>query len=122
MIKVLLTGRNLGSLSAFKAALDSSGAQTKYLVSGGAALAAVEAQSFDVLIADEDLGDMTGLALIRSVVAVQPMLNCAVVSALAPAEFHEVSEGLGILMQLPVQPGPKEADRLIDHLRKIMAF
>ena len=36
-----------------------------------------------------------------------------------PGDFHEASEGLGILMQLPVDPGKKEADQLLDHLKRI---
>ncbi len=50
----------------------------------------------------ENLGDMTGLEFIRAIVSKRPMVNCAAISSLASEDFHEASEGLGILMQLPV--------------------
>ena len=33
------------------------------------------------------------------------MINSAAVSSLSPEKFHEASEGLGILPQLPPRPG-----------------
>lgn len=122
MIHILLTGMDLSSMSAFKTALDESGAQTTCLASGHEAISAVSEKPFDLLVADENLGDMTGLELIAAIVARLPMLNCAVVSSLSPGEFHEASEGLGILMQLPVEAGKKEADQLLEHLQKIQAL
>jgi DNA-binding NtrC family response regulator len=122
MIEILLAGKDFTSFTAFIAALDESNTQTRYLESGRRVLAAVAEQSFDLLIAGENLDDMTGLELIKSVITIQPMLNCAVVSSLLPGEFHEASEGLGILMQLPVDLGKKEADQLLDHLKRIKPF
>ena len=122
MIRILIAGRDRLTRSAFKTALDESDARTTCLASGREALSAVSENVFDLLVADEHLGDMTGLELIKSVIASQPMLNCAVVSSLSPLDFHEVSEGLGILMQLPVEPGKQEADQLLEHLKKIQSF
>ncbi len=122
MIHILLSGRDVLSMSAFKTALDESDAQTTFLESGRKALSAVSEKVFDLLVADENLGDMSGLELIESVIARQPMLNCAVVSSLSPSDFHEASEGLGVLMQLPVEAGKKEADQLLEHLKKIQSF
>ncbi|MDX2448580.1 MAG: hypothetical protein QNK29_15430 [Desulfobacterales bacterium] len=122
MIHILLAGRDVLSMSAFKAALDESDAQTTCLESGHKTLSAVSEKVFDLLVTAENLGDMTGLELIKSVITSQPMLNCAVVSTLSSADFHEASEGLGILMQLPAEPGKKEADQLLEHLKKIQSF
>jgi DNA-binding NtrC family response regulator len=122
MIHILIARRNRSSMSAFKTALDESDTQTTCLESGHKALSAVSEKVFDLLVADENLGDMTGLELIKSVIASQPMLNCAAVSSLLPGDFHEASEGLGILMQLPVEPGKQDADQLLEHLKKIQSF
>ncbi len=122
MIHILLAGRDVLSMSAFKAALDESDVQTTCLESGRKALSAVSEKVFDLLVTAENLGDMTGLELIESVITSQPMLNCAVASTLSSADFHEASEGLGILMQLPAEPGKKEADQLLEHLKKIQSF
>ena len=77
-------------------------------------------RNFDLVVADEKLGDMTGLEFIRGVVAKNPMVNCAAVSSLMPEDFHEASEGLGILMQLPVRPGQEYAEKLLAHLKSIL--
>lgn len=122
MIHILLAGGEASSMSALKTALDENDIRTTCLDSGGEVLSAVAEKSFDLLVADEDLGDMSGLELIASVIVRQPMLNCAAVSSLSPGDFHEASEGLGILMQLPVKPGRKEADQLLDHLNKIQSY
>ncbi len=122
MIHILIVSENQLSMSAFKTALNESGAQTTCLESGCKAFSAVSESVFDLLVADENLGDMTGLELIKSIIASQPMLNCAAVSSLLPGDFHEASEGLGVLMQLPVEPGKQEADQLLEHLKKIQSF
>jgi len=122
MIHILIAGRDRSSLSAFKTAMDESDVQTTYLESGHEALSMVSEKVFDILVTDENLSDMTGLELIESVIVSQPMLNCAAVSSLSPGDFHEASEGLGILMQLPVEAGKKEADQLLEHLKKIQSL
>jgi YesN/AraC family two-component response regulator len=75
---------------------------------------------FDLVIADEYLGDMTGIDFIREVVSKKPMVNSAVISSLPPEDFHHASEGLGILMQLPVRPNGEDAARLLGHLDTIL--
>ena len=122
MIHILIAGMDRSSMSAFKTALEESDAQTTYLESGREALLMVSEKVFDLLVTDEKLRDMTGLELIESVITSHPMLNCAAVSSLSPGDFHEASEGLGILMQLPVEPGNREADLLLEHLKKIQSF
>jgi len=47
------------------------------------------------------------------------MINCACVSPLPPEDFHETSEGLGVLMQLPVNPGKFEAEDLLKRLKNL---
>ena len=75
---------------------------------------------FDLVVADENLGDMTGLEFIRAIVSKRPMVNCAAISSLTPEDFHEAGEGLGILMQLPVSPGQKHAEMLLEQLKSIL--
>jgi CheY-like chemotaxis protein len=119
MIQILLAGRNLSSRTLFKTALDQCDTHTTCLTSGDEVLSAISENSFDLLVTDETLDDMRGLALIESVVAIKPTLNCAVVSSLSPGDFHDASEGLGILMQLPANPGTEEAHQLLEYLIKI---
>lgn len=91
-------------------------------VSGSKAISAVLNEDLQLLIADEVLPDMTGLELVEKCVVVNPMLNCALVSSLPESAFHEASEGLGVLMQLPPQPGEIEGRELLKHLGKVLRF
>lgn len=122
MIRILFAGREMASIPAFKSALDKRGVHTTYVDSGRKALSVISEEVFDLLIADEDLGDMTGFELIKSVVTQNPMLNCTAISSLSSDEFHEASEGLGILMQLPIKPDKNEIDQLLEQLKKIQSF
>jgi len=53
---------------------------------------------------------------------VNALVNTAVVSPLADEEFHEASEGLGILCRLPLTPGAGEATDLLHQLRKVLGL
>jgi hypothetical protein len=44
------------------------------------------------------------------------------ISPLDPKEFHEVTEGLGVFMQLPVSPGAGEAAKMLQLLQSINAL
>jgi response regulator RpfG family c-di-GMP phosphodiesterase len=70
----------------------------------------------DLVIVDETVGGKDGLDCIDTLVAVNPRVNCAAVSPLAAEVFHEKSEGLGILMQLPPEPGGWVAGLLLEKL------
>ncbi|MEN8245861.1 MAG: response regulator [Thermodesulfobacteriota bacterium] len=122
MMEILLAGGNLASMPAFKTALEENGALVTCLDSGQQTLDTVSEKTFDLLVADETLGDMAGLELIESVIMTQPMLNCAAVSSLSKEDYHEASEGLGVLMQLPSEPGKEDADALMKHLNKIQSI
>ena len=120
MIKILIAGRDKASLPDLNAGLAESDVHITRADSGSTGMSLICETSFDLVVTDENLGDMTGLEFIRKIVAKNPMVNCAAVSSLAPGDFHEASEGLGILMQLPVKPGKEHAEMLLDHLKKIL--
>ena len=83
------------------------------------ALKRIATEVFDLVITDEKLPDMTGLELIKKLIAVNPMTDCAAVSSQTPEAFHASSEGLGILMALPPGPDLKDTEKLIQHFEKI---
>jgi len=120
MLKLLLVNRDMDSFSALSSAL--SGQEDIELdvsPSGEKALEMLSSKAVDLVVADEDLGDMTALELSSRLLKINPMINCAVVSSLPHEEFHEASEGLGIMTQLPKQPGGKDAEELIKTLKHI---
>ena len=79
-------------------------------------------KTIDLVIADERLGEKTGLELIADLISINPMITYAVVSELASGEFHEASEGLGIMAQLPIRPGKAHAESLLHQLRQIKSL
>ena len=119
MIKIMLAGRDQSALAVFRSGLAKSDVHISRAESGGIGLFMISEDNFDLVVADENLGDMSGLDFISAIVSKRPMINCAAISSLPPEDFHEASEGLGILMQLPPNPGQAHADRLLEQLEAI---
>lgn len=116
----LLVTPDRTTLAELSLAIEARGGFISWAASGRQALANLSQTTVDLVVADETLGDMTGLEFIRRVIAVNPMINCAVVSSLSPAAYHEASEGLGILMPLPPNPGEAEGQRLMANLKQVL--
>lgn len=119
MLNILLASPDKTSMAALKAGLEKHGVQTTWVGTGADALFMIAEKDVDLVVADENLGDMTGLEFIKTVITRKPMVNCAAVSTQSPDEFHEASEGLGILMPLPVRPGSEYARKLVARLKSI---
>jgi DNA-binding response OmpR family regulator len=92
----------------------------QHAVSGADALTAVRTASPDLVVIDLDLPDFKPLDLVSQLLMVNAMVNTAVLSPLSEAEFHEASEGLGILGRLPVKPGRGDAVDLLKKLRRVL--
>ena len=118
MLKILLVSPDEGALADFASALTAHGDVDVYWAEcGETALALASDTPIDLVVTDERLADMTGLALAGRLLSVNPMINCASVSRLSPESFQEASEGLGVMAQLPIQPGKEDAEELLKHLR-----
>lgn len=120
MKQILLVTPNRSLFSDLAAAIQDLGGHIRWATSGGQAIERIGHQPVDLVVTDEQLGDMTGLEFIAGVVAVNPAINCATVSSLSDKAFHQASEGLGILMKLPPAPGRADAERLITRLDQIL--
>jgi DNA-binding response OmpR family regulator len=72
-----------------------------------------------LMIIDAQVGDKSGLDLAREVIMVNAGINMAVISDQPADEFHAASEGLGILAQLPPNPGISEAEQLLHLVEKL---
>lgn len=86
---------------------------------GAAGLAQLKGRTVDLVIVDEQLDDMSGIEFVEQLVKVNPLANTAIVGSLPDAEFHEATEGLGVLMQLPPHPQDRDAETLLAVLAKI---
>jgi len=124
MIKLLLVTPDKRPFNEFALALaHDDHVELAWAESGQRALDMLPNTSLDLVVVDEKLGDMTGMEFIETLVVANPLINCAAISPLPPDEFHEISEGLGILAQLPVQPGANDAEKLLkllNHLKNLL--
>ena len=73
----------------------------------------------DLVIIDEDVDGTPGLEIARDILMKNAMLNQVLVSSLSSDEFHEASEGLGIMLQLPPEPDAAQAEIVLKTLRKM---
>ncbi|MBU1565264.1 MAG: response regulator [Proteobacteria bacterium] len=92
------------------------------VATGAAGLTQIKGKQVDLVIVDEQLVDMSGIAFGKQLVKVNPLVNSAMLSTLTDEAFHEATEGLGVLIQLPSQPQEKHADALLAILQKISSL
>ena len=119
---VLATARPQG-MQALAAALASNPEVNLHqVISGAEALEVARTTAPQLVIIDADLPDITPLDLVQKLLMVNAMVNTAVVSPLSDEEFHEASEGLGILGRLPNDPGVSDAGELLHKLRTVLGI
>jgi len=120
MIRILIVSTDKDSLEHLKTGLEENRVQVSWAESCDTVLSRTKEEDFDLIITDEMLSDMKGLECIEKLVSSNPFLNCAAISSLSSGDFHEASEGLGVLMQLPAKSGKKDVEKLLEHLKNIL--
>jgi len=121
MLRIVFATARAQAIQAFTAALAANPeVDLKCVVSGAEALEAARTSAPQLVIIDSDLPDTAPLDLVQKLVMVNAMVNTAVVSPLPDEEFHEASEGLGVLGRLPVNPGESDAADLLDKLKVVL--
>ena len=116
----LLVTSDRSTFTDLSLAIEARGGLISWAASGHHALSILNQTPVDLVVTDETLGDMTGLEFIKRVIAANPIINCAAVSSLSQAAYHEASEGLGILMQLPPNPGEADGKQLMVVLDQVL--
>lgn len=120
MIKLLLVTPERELFSEFASALEKNDdVELSWASTGHEALEALSVNPVDLVIVNENIGDMTGIEFMKKLLPINPMINCAAVSLLPPEDFHEASEGLGVLVQLPLRPRAAEAKDLLKRMKNI---
>ncbi len=127
MLSILLVGKNSDGLADGLADLSAAltqeeGIRVSRAASGEEAWGILGNSPVDVVVMDEQLADGEPLPFVKQVVKQHPLINCAMVSTLAAKDFHEVTEGLGVFMQLPAHPGAEEAAKMLQLLQSIGAL
>ena len=121
MLRIVLATARPQALQAFGAALSSNPEVDLQLVGSGVeALEAARTAAPHLLIIDIGLADIGPLELVQKLLLVNAMVNTAVVSHMPEEEFHEASEGLGVLGRLPDPPGESDAADLLGKLKKVL--
>lgn len=88
--------------------------------SAAEALSAVRAGRPHLVIVDSERRDLDSLDLVREMIQINAMVNTAVISSLSEADFHEKSEGLGVLCRLPPEPDGSDWKALKQKLRGVL--
>ncbi|MFW2366272.1 MAG: response regulator [Desulforhopalus sp.] len=105
-----------------KALLQDEQNRIHHAFTGQGAMDLLGSEQIDVVIAAEELSDGDGLTFIKKLTQKYPLVNCSMVSSLPTEEFHEETEGLGVFMQLPQNPGVEEAEQMMHLLESINAL
>ncbi len=90
--------------------------------SGAEALSIVRTKCPHLVIVDSGSPDADPLDLVREMIGVNAMVNTAVVSPLTDADFHDKSEGLGVLCRLPPEPDSNDSEALLQKLRGVLGL
>ncbi len=123
MLRIVLATARPQALEAFVTALSSNPeVHVHPMDSGAAALEATRTAAPQLVIIDQGLADAKPLELVQKLLMVNAMVNTAVVSPLSEEEFHEASEGLGVLARLPENPGAPEAGALLHKLQTVLGL
>ncbi len=121
MLHVLLITVRSDHLDSFTAGLlADSEISLEQVSSATEALDIVRNRCPDLVVLDSALPGADSLELVRRMIVVNAMVNTAVISPLSDDDFHEKSEGLGILCRLPPAPTVDDSKILLKKLRGII--
>jgi len=123
MLSILLVGKDPHALAGLATELMlKDGITVKRAASAKEAWMILGKSRVDVVVTAEQLADGAALPFVVELTRQHPLINCAMVSSLSPKDFHEITEGLGIFMQLTADPGAEEAGKMVQYLESIDAL
>lgn len=123
MLSILLVGKEPQALAGLATEfLQKDGITVKRAASAKEAWMILGKTRVDVVVTAEQLADGAALSFVSELIRQYPLINCAMVSRLSPKAFHEATEGFGVFMQLPPDPGAEEAAKMVQYLESIDAL
>ncbi len=75
-----------------------------------------------LVVMDEIVAGIPGKQLIEGMIKKNPFINTALVSPLSPEDFHEDTEGLGVLMKIDKHAGESQAKDMVEQLQKLLSL
>jgi ActR/RegA family two-component response regulator len=114
---ILLATSRLKDLQSFARALEER-RETALVIVGtaDAAFQAAERKRPALAVIDRHVNGADATAIARRLLKLNAFIHTAILSDLSEAAFHEASEGLGVLMKLPMKPGAGDAELLMAKL------
>jgi len=120
MYTLLLVSPRMGDLSDFTATISAQPDITLYQVdSGEDALRMFREQNPHLVIIDQEIRDKNPLDLVMKLLAVNAMINTTMITSMDAEEWHNKSEGLGMMPPIPDPPTEKDALALLEAFRKM---
>lgn len=116
-LKVILASKEHERLAPIERGLRN-GADTEFYQaeSSGAVYEIMKDEDINLVVIDDNLSDINGLDVVKTLARKAPFVSCALVSSLEADDFHEKTEGLGVLMQLSEPILEESAQNLISSL------
>ena len=122
-LKIMLAGKAQERLAPLVAGLmNATDAELYQAKSESDVMNLLTTRAIELVVLDEELADVAGLQMARRLAEKMPFVNCVLISSLAADEFHEQTEGLGVLMQLPSPPAAGDAETMLFHFNVIRAM
>ncbi|BCS89069.1 hypothetical protein [Pseudodesulfovibrio sediminis] len=119
-MSILVASTRADALAEFTNSLAATtGQDVEIRTTGEAIIDSIKATPPSLVVVDEGLNGFAPLALVLEIVKISAMTHTAVVTDMDGEEFHEKSEGLGVLMPLPVNPGKADAEKLAEALGRM---
>lgn len=87
---------------------------------GATALEMIKTHTPSFAIIDEGLSDFEPLPLVTEIMKINAMINTAVFSSMTAKEFHDFSEGLGVLAPIPPNAGKEDGIKLKELFTRFM--
>ena len=123
MKQVILAAADQDALTEFSAALAQiSGLEIVPAGTKEETLAAARNMASLLVVLDARMDGASGKQLLADIINVNAMINCAVMGDMPEDQFHEEMEGLGILLQLPLNPTAADAQGLWQYFKEVNAF
>ena len=87
--------------------------------SGADTIKQVKVTTPKLVVVDGGLPDFEPLKLVMEIIKISAMTNTAVVTSMTAEDFHEASEGYGVLVGLPINPGKTDGVELVELLGRV---
>ena len=81
-----------------------------------------KALNYDLVIVDKEVSGTSGKRWLSKIITANPMVNTALVSDLSDEDFHEDTEGFGVLMKISPSPDQSEAGHVVERLTKVLSL